>query len=42
MTETLWYILQAAIVVHQIIAVATVTEELNALEIVRITVFVRN
>ena len=42
MAETLWYVLQTAIVVHQIIAVATVTEELDALQIVRITVFVRD
>ena len=42
MAETLWYVLQTAIVVYHIIAVATVTQELNALQIVRITVFVRD
>ena len=42
MAEAFRNVLQTAIIVHEIITVATVTEELDALQIIRITVFVRD
>ena len=42
MAEAFGDVLQTAIIIHEIIAVATVTEELDALQVIRITVFVRD
>ena len=42
MAKSLGNALQTAVVIHQIIAVAAVTEKLDALELIGITVFLRS